>query len=30
VEMLRDEKLTFNEDFRGFSFTGFDGQRITI
>jgi hypothetical protein len=30
LEMLRDEKLTFNESFRGFSLTRFDGTTITL
>ncbi|MDZ8139168.1 MAG: vanadium-dependent haloperoxidase [Nostoc sp. DedQUE04] len=30
ISILRDEKLTFREKFAGFTFTKFDGTRITI
>lgn len=30
LEMLRDEKLTFNESFRGFSLTRFDGTPVIL
>lgn len=30
IRALSDRRLTYNEDFEGFSFTGFDGNRITI
>jgi hypothetical protein len=30
IEMLRDERLTFNESFRGFTLTRFDGTTVTI
>ncbi len=30
VSILRDEKLTFHENFTGFTFTKFDGTKITV
>jgi hypothetical protein len=30
IRMLMDMKLTYNEDFQGFTFTKFDGSRITV
>jgi hypothetical protein len=30
IQMLMDMKLTYNEDFDGFTFTRFDGTRITV
>ncbi|MBI3846109.1 MAG: vanadium-dependent haloperoxidase [Planctomycetes bacterium] len=30
ISILRDQKLCFNENFSGFTFTKFDGTRITI
>jgi hypothetical protein len=30
ISALRDQKLTYNEEFEGFSFTRFDGTRITV
>ncbi|QRK14110.1 hypothetical protein JQX13_46130 [Archangium violaceum] len=30
LEMLRDERLTFNESFRGFTLTRFDGTTVTL
>jgi hypothetical protein len=30
ISALRDRKLTYNEEFEGFSFTRFDGTKITI
>jgi hypothetical protein len=30
ISMLNDQRRTFNEDFRGFTFTKFDGTRITV
>jgi hypothetical protein len=30
IRMLMDMKLTYNEDFEGFTFTRFDGTRITV
>ena len=30
ISILRDEKATYNEDFGGFTFTKFDGTRITV
>ncbi|MFN6580343.1 MAG: hypothetical protein RMX68_010610 [Aulosira sp. ZfuVER01] len=30
IGILRDEKLTFREQFEGFSFTKFDGTKVRI
>ena len=30
VSALRDRRLTYNESFEGFTFTGFEGARITV
>jgi hypothetical protein len=30
ISILRDERLTFREPFEGFSFTRFDGTRVTV
>jgi hypothetical protein len=30
ISILRDQKPTYNEDFHGFTFTKFDGTRITV
>jgi hypothetical protein len=30
ISILRDEKLTFREQFEGFTFTRFDGTKVTI
>ncbi|HEX8700461.1 MAG TPA: hypothetical protein VF815_16550, partial [Myxococcaceae bacterium] len=30
IEMLKDEKFTYHEQFEGFSLTKFDGTKITI
>ena len=30
IALLRDERTTFREAFDGFSFTRFDGSRVTI
>jgi len=30
IGMLRDERTTLRESFDGFSFTRFDGSRVTI
>jgi hypothetical protein len=30
IEMLSDERLTFNESFQGFTLTKFDGTAITL
>ena len=30
IEILRDQKATYNEPFAGFTFTRFDGTSITI
>jgi len=30
ISVLRDERLTYREPFDGFSFTRFDGTKITI
>jgi len=30
IRFLREEKLTFNEDFQGFSLTKLDGTTITV
>jgi hypothetical protein len=30
IEMLKDEKFTYHEQFEGFSLTKFDGTTITI
>lgn len=30
IKLLRDTKLTFNENFAGFRFTKFDGTKVTI
>jgi len=30
IGMLRDERMTLREPFEGFSFTRFDGSRVTI
>ena len=30
IGMLRDERATYREDFEGFSFTRFDGSRVTV
>ena len=30
ISALRDRKLTYNESFEGFTFTRFDGSRITV
>jgi hypothetical protein len=30
IAILRDQRGTFNEDFGGFTFTKFDGRRITV
>lgn len=30
ISLLRDERLGYNEDFKGFTFTKFDGTKITI
>lgn len=30
ISILRDEKLTFHENFSSFSFTKFDGTKVTI
>ncbi len=30
ISVLRDQRLTYKEDFEGFTFTRFDGTRITV
>lgn len=30
ISVLRDQRNTYNEDFAGFTFTRFDGTRITV
>jgi len=30
VSILRDQRAGYNEVFNGFTFTGFDGETITI
>ncbi len=30
ISILRDQKLTFNENFKGYTFTKFDGTKVTI
>jgi hypothetical protein len=30
ISVLRDQRVTYNEAFRGFTFTRFDGSRITV
>ncbi len=30
ISILRDQRATYNEDFGGFTFTGFDGTTITV
>ena len=30
IGILKDEKLTFRENFEGFTFTKFDGTKVTI
>lgn len=30
ISILRDERLTFREQFEGFSFTRFDGSKVTV
>lgn len=30
ISVLRDQRLTYNEDFAGFAFTKFDGTRMTV
>ena len=30
ISALRDRKLTYNEEFAGYTFTRFDGTRITV
>jgi membrane-associated phospholipid phosphatase len=30
LSILRDQQLTYNEDFQGFTFTKFDGTQITV
>jgi hypothetical protein len=30
ISVLRDQKLTFNENFAGFTFEKFDGTTITV
>ena len=30
ISILRDQKATYNESFKGFTFTKFDGTRITV
>ncbi|BAY16041.1 twin-arginine translocation pathway signal [Anabaenopsis circularis NIES-21] len=30
ISLLRDERLGYNEDFQGFTFTKFDGTRVTV
>jgi membrane-associated phospholipid phosphatase len=30
ISILRDQRLVYNEDFRGFSLTKFDGTRVTV
>jgi len=30
ISALRDRKLTYNESFEGFTFTRFDGTRVTV
>ena len=30
ISLLRDQRLIYKEDFAGFTFTKFDGTRITV
>jgi hypothetical protein len=30
ISVLRDQRMTYKEDFDGFTFTKFDGTRITV
>jgi len=30
ISILRDQKFTYNEDFNGYSFTRFDGTKVTV
>ena len=30
ISVLRDQRPTYNEDFAGFTFTKFDGTRVTV
>src|SRR5262249_38815378 len=30
IGLLRDQRLTYKEDFHGFTFTKFDGTKITV
>jgi hypothetical protein len=30
ISILRDQKSTYNESFNGYTFTKFDGSRITV
>ena len=30
ISLLRDERLGYNEKFNGFTFTKFDGTKITV
>lgn len=30
ISILRDTRRTYNENFQGFTFTKFDGTRITV
>ena len=30
ISILQDQKVTYNEDFQGFTFTKFDGTKITV
>ena len=30
ISILRDQRLTYQEDFGGYTFTKFDGTRITV
>jgi hypothetical protein len=30
ISILKDQKLTFNENFKGYTFTKFDGEPITV
>jgi hypothetical protein len=30
ISVLREQRLTYQEDFGGYSFTQFDGMRVTV
>ena len=30
ISILRDQRPTYNEDFNGFTFTGFDGRTVMV